>query len=111
MTTEELQNYLIKNSPFKFEGDSKELFYFSDDSFSIDKGEKINYKLSKTGDNFTFEVNSLIPVFQNIKIKVSDKDDTTVVLNFNSQKLKNDTFRNKDAVDGFFILKPIGQFK
>lgn len=111
MTVKELKKYLIENSPFKFKGDGKELFSFYKDSYSIDNGKSVPYKLFKTGDNFIFEDCSLIPVFQNIKIEVSDKDETTVILNFNFERLKNDLFRNKDAESGYLILQPLRKIK
>lgn len=104
MTIEELHKYLIDNSPFKFKGDSKDLFSFQNDTYSIGKGNQVRYVLSKIGDNFTFNDGGLIPVFQNIKLKISDTE--SVILNFDQQRLKADSYRSKDAEDGFFIFEP-----
>jgi hypothetical protein len=111
MTIEDLRKYLVDNSPFKFKGDAKELFTFFIDTFSIDNGQRVSYELSKTGDNFTFNDGGLIPVFQNIKIKQSDTDENTVIINYDPQRLKDDFYRNKDAEDGYFILEPFQQNK
>lgn len=104
MTIEKLQEFLIENTPFKFKGSSKELYYFGNNYYSINKGEKYNFELSKTENNFILTDKALIPVFQNVKIII--EQDKVVKLNINFQKLKNETFRNEDAEEGYLILQP-----
>lgn len=103
MTIEKLQEFLIVNSPFKFKGSSKELYYFGNNYYSINEGKKNSFKLSKTEDDFILIDMALIPVFQNVKIII--EYNKVVKLNINLQKRKNDTFRNEDAEDGYLILQ------
>jgi hypothetical protein len=106
MTIEELHNHLIQNSPFKFKGDSIDLFYFSKDNYSINGGERYKYTLSKVDNNFIFNDGGLIPLFQNVKIEIQEKEVYTVLLNLNVQSLKNYPERSKDAENGYLILQP-----
>jgi hypothetical protein len=99
MTIEELSKHFIDKSPFKFKGDSKNLFLFKNDTYSIDNGKQFRYVLSKVGDNFIFNDGGLIPLFQNIKLKISDTE--SVLLNLDEQRLKSESYRSKDAFDGF----------
>ena len=104
MTIEELYKYFTDKSPFKFKGESKNLFSFQNETYSIDNGKQVRYVLSKVGDNFIFNDGGLIPVFQNIKLKISDTE--SVILNLDKQQLNSESYRSKDAFDGFFILEP-----
>lgn len=106
MTIEELQNYLIKESPFKIKGESVDLFYFDKNRYTINGGEKYRYTLSKADDNFIFSDGGLLPVFQNVKIEIQKCEVNSVLLNFDFQLLKNYSIRHKDAEDGYFILQP-----
>lgn len=107
MTIEQLQSYLIENSPFKFKGDGMDLFSFDKDWYSINDGAKYQYILLKEGENFIFKDGGLIPLFQNVKIEISVKEGLTVILNMDSRSLKNNSYRNKDAENGYLILHPL----
>jgi len=108
MTAEELINYLIKYSPFKFKGDSTDKFNFTATTFQINNGKHANYEITKNDNDFIFqETGGLIPVFINIKIDIPNLKGFPVRVNFDEQRLKNDLYRNSDAQEGYFIFTPV----
>ncbi|KAB1154391.1 hypothetical protein [Flavobacterium luteum] len=106
MTIEQLYKFLTENSPFKFKGSSEDLYYFDAEYYSINEGEKYKFTLSKVSDSFIFNDGGLFPVFQNVIIETTGELNSTVILNMNTNALKNDRFRHNDAEDGYLILIP-----
>ncbi len=109
MTIQELKNYLVKHSPFRTKGYDDELFYFTESTIRIQDGEPFGYVLSGDGNFFTLQetpVKGLFPFFINYQIVDSEIEESPITINYDESKIKQDPYRDANAINGFLILEP-----
>lgn len=107
MTVEDLKTYLIQYSPFKIKGESNDLYCFYENYYSINDKPHNNYILSKLQNNFFINNLDLFPFLINIKVLVrNSNEESQIIVNQDLQLLKNNSYRHKDAENGYLLLQP-----
>lgn len=111
MTEIEFQKMLEKYSPFKIKGESQETYTFKGGALYVNGIKSGNYLLQKRQDqdnSFNIvEPGAIIPLWKNVKIDIGLDNEFPIIINYDEQALSQDSYRHKDAINGFFILESL----
>jgi len=107
MTDLELNQNLIKFSPFQYVGGTEQ-FLFNGTELLIDGTYYDNYKIVDSINGFKIELLKLLPFQQNVLIDFGEEE-LSIIVNHQTQNLLNypKDLRHFASTEGYFILKSL----
>ena len=105
MTVEELNDKLVKHSPFSVVGRNGS-YSFDGKDFIINGVVISGYKICSREDrHYRIRFDNAFYTMHNYQVVVEQDAEFPVTINYEKRLLKENKYRDKNAVNGFFVLQ------
>lgn len=105
MTVDELNDKLVKHSPFNIVGRGGN-YSFDGKDFIINGVIISGYKICHQDErHYRMKFDNTFYAMNNYKVIIEKDDGFPVVINYEKRLLEENKYRDKNAVNGFFVLQ------